>query len=69
MTANGAKLLGELAQRGTIEVGKVADLAIINGNPVLKPADIYNVSLVFRDGFGYDSAKLIASVKGQIGIR
>ncbi|MEO7998183.1 MAG: amidohydrolase family protein, partial [Gemmatimonadaceae bacterium] len=69
MSANGAKLLGELAERGTIEVGKIADLAIINGNPVLKPADIYNVSLVFRDGIGYDSAKLIASVKGQIGIR
>lgn len=69
MSANGAKLLGELAERGTIEVGKVADLAIINGNPISKPADIYNVSLVFRDGFGFDSAKLIASVKGQIGIR
>lgn len=69
MSANGAKLLGELSDRGTIEVGKVADLAVINGNPIARPPDIYNVSLVFRDGFGYDSAKLIASVKGQIGIR
>lgn len=69
MSANGAKLLGELTERGTIEVGKIADLAVINGNPVLKPSDIYNVSLVFRDGYGYDSAKLIGSVKGQIGIR
>ncbi|MEP6833145.1 MAG: amidohydrolase family protein [Gemmatimonas sp.] len=69
MSANGAKLLGELAQRGTIEVGKVADLAIINGNPIRNPEQIYNVSVVFRDGIGYDSAKLIASVKGQVGVR
>lgn len=69
MSANGAKLLGELAQRGTIEVGKVADLAVINGDPVRTPAHIYNITTVFRDGIGYDSAKLIASVKGQVGLR
>lgn len=69
MSANGAKLLGELDRRGTIEPGKVADLAVIRGNPVRAPADIYNVTLVFRDGIGYDSAKLIESVKGKVGLR
>jgi len=68
MSANGAKLLGELDRRGTIEPGKVADLAVIRGNPVLAPAEIYNVTLVFRDGVGYDSAKLIESVKGKVGL-
>jgi imidazolonepropionase-like amidohydrolase len=68
MSANGAKLLGESDRRGTIEPGKVADLAVIRGNPVLAPADIYNMTVVFRDGVGYDSAKLIESVKGKIGL-
>jgi imidazolonepropionase-like amidohydrolase len=68
MSANGAKLLGELDRRGTIERGKAADLAVIRGNPVRTPADIYNMTIVFRDGVGYDSAKLIESVKGKIGM-
>jgi imidazolonepropionase-like amidohydrolase len=68
MSANGAQLLGELGDRGTIEAGKIADLAVIRGNPVRTPADIYNMTLVFRDGRGYDSAKLIASVRGKIGL-
>ena len=67
MSANGAKLLGELDRRGTIEAGKVADLAVIRGDPVRAPSDIYNTTLVFRGGLGYDSAKLIASVKGKVG--
>jgi hypothetical protein len=46
----------------------VADLAVIRGNPVRTPADIYNMTIVFRDGVGYDSAKLIESVKGKIGM-
>jgi hypothetical protein len=69
MSANGAKLLGELDRRGTIEAGKIADLAVVNGNPVQTPAEIYNMALVFRDGVGYDPAKLIASVKGMVGLR
>jgi imidazolonepropionase-like amidohydrolase len=67
MSANGAKLLGELDRRGTIEVGKIADLAVVKGDPVRAPRDIYQMTLVFRDGVGYDSAKLIESVKGKIG--
>lgn len=68
MSANGAKLLGELDRRGTIEAGKVADLAVIRGNPLRAPTDIYNVTIVFRGGLGYDSAKLIDSVKGKVGL-
>jgi imidazolonepropionase-like amidohydrolase len=68
MSANGAKLLGELDQRGTITVGKIADLAVIRGDPVHTTSAIYNVALVFRDGVGYDSAKLVKSVRGKIGL-
>jgi hypothetical protein len=30
-------------------------------------ADIEHVELVFKDGVGYDPAKLLASVKGRYG--
>jgi hypothetical protein len=31
--------------------------------------DIENVETVFKDGVGYDSAKLIESVRGAVGSR
>jgi imidazolonepropionase-like amidohydrolase len=68
MTANGAKLLGEDAKYGTVAAGKLADLAVFRGDPTRTSTDIENVVLVFRDGVGYDSAKLIESVKGQVGV-
>jgi imidazolonepropionase-like amidohydrolase len=69
MTANGAKVLGGFDRFGTITVGKRADLAVIRGNPVATPGEIRNVVTVFKDGVGYDSAKLIESVRGTVGVR
>jgi imidazolonepropionase-like amidohydrolase len=69
MTLNGAKILGVDDRLGSIAAGKLADLLVIRGNPVANPAEIRNVTIVFKDGVGYDSAKLLASVKGLVGIR
>jgi hypothetical protein len=69
LTANGARILGHLDRFGTIEAGKLADLVVIRGDPTARPADIRNVTLVFREGIGYDSPKLIASVKEMVGLR
>jgi hypothetical protein len=41
---------------------------VIDGNPAVKISDIEKVRLVFRDGIGFDSAKLIESVRGRVGI-
>jgi imidazolonepropionase-like amidohydrolase len=68
-TSNGAKLLGEEARVGTVAVGKIADLMVVSGNPAARIADIRNVKWVFKDGVGYDSAKLLESVRGQAGVR
>jgi imidazolonepropionase-like amidohydrolase len=69
MTLNGATVLGEAKEYGSIEVGKRADLVVLRGDPTRTPSDIRNVQRVFRDGIGYDPARLIADVKGQVGIR
>ena len=67
-TANGASFLGELDRIGTIAPGKSADLVAIHGNPAKDINDIENVEIVFEDGVGYDSAKLIESVRDQVGL-
>jgi hypothetical protein len=68
-TENGAVYLGEADRVGTIAAGKQADLVIIKGNPAAHIDDIENVEIVFKDGIGYDSLKLIDSVRGVVGSR
>src|SRR5207249_1523154 len=68
-TFNGAKFLGEDSRIGSIAIGKQADLMIVKGNPAAKITNIENVEIVFKDGVGYDSEKLIQSVQGLVGIR
>jgi imidazolonepropionase-like amidohydrolase len=67
-TLNGATYLGRADRTGSIAVGKQADLVIINGDPSTTVADIRKVELVFKNGVGYDPAKLIASVAGRVGL-
>jgi imidazolonepropionase-like amidohydrolase len=69
MSANGAKVLGADKDLGTITSGKIADLVLIRGDLAANPASIRDVVTVFKGGVGYDSAKLIASVKGLVGVR
>jgi imidazolonepropionase-like amidohydrolase len=66
---NGAKFLGEEARIGSIAAGKQADLMVVKGNPAATISDIEKVEIVFKDGVGYDSEKLIQSVQGLVGIR
>lgn len=68
-TLNGATYLGQQDHIGSIAVGKQADLVLIKGDPSKKIEEIENVETVFKDGVGYDSRKLIDSVRGQMGIR
>jgi imidazolonepropionase-like amidohydrolase len=68
-TFNGAQYLGDAKKIGTIAVGKQADLVVITGDPSQKIEDIEKVEIVFKDGVGYDSAKLIDSVRGLVGSR
>jgi len=68
-TLNGAQFLGEADHIGSLAPGKQADIVLVKGDPSTTISDIENVELVFKDGVGWDSKKLIDSVKGQVGIR
>ena len=66
-TLNEAIFLGRQDQIGSISAGKNADLVVIKGDPRHSHADIENVEIVFKDGVGYDSRKLLDSVRGRYG--
>jgi imidazolonepropionase-like amidohydrolase len=68
-TENGARYLGQQDRIGTLTPGKQADIVLIKGDPSKSIEDIENVETVFKAGVGYDSKKLIESVRGQVGIR
>ena len=68
-TSNGAEFLGQLERIGTLAAGKAADLVVIHGDPSTNIRDIEKVEIVFKDGVGYDSARLIESVRGLVGLR
>ncbi len=67
-TLNGAQYLGQADRIGSVATGKTADLVVVQGDPSTRIADVENVKYVFKEGRGYDSAKLIDSVRGSVGI-
>ena len=66
---NGAIYMGKDTSVGSIAPGKAADLVVLGGNPVEKIENIEKVDLVFKDGVGFDPAKLIQSVTELVGLR
>jgi imidazolonepropionase-like amidohydrolase len=68
MTLNGARILGQEQRLGSIAAGKLADLFVIQGDPLRTPTHIYNVVTVFKDGIGYDSMRLRQAAKGKVGL-
>ena len=66
-TLNGAIYMGKDKLIGSIAVGKTADLVVIKGDPSTRIADVENVEIVFKEGVGYDTQKLLDSVKGRYG--
>lgn len=66
-TLNGATYLGLAARTGSVAPGKDADLIVVRGDPSARIADIEQVEVTVKDGVGYDSARLIASVRGRYG--
>ncbi len=64
-TKNSAHILGIDQKLGTIEVGKLADLVLIDGKPDEHIEDIYKTARVFLDGKEYDLAALEKQIKSD----
>lgn len=64
---NGARALGIDADYGSLEVGKVADLFVVSGNPIERIRNTRNVKYVMRAGKLHQPENLYESVKGKLG--
>ena len=68
LSANGARVLDVFDDLGTVEAGKLADLVVMSGDLTADPSVIRNVTIVFKDGIGYDSVTMLDDVTGRVGI-
>jgi hypothetical protein len=64
-TRNSAHILGIDQKLGTIEVGKLADLVLIDGKPDQQIEDIYKTARVFLDGKEYDLPALQKEIQSD----
>ncbi|HXD79027.1 MAG TPA: amidohydrolase family protein [Puia sp.] len=66
-TYNGARALGLEDKIGSIDVGKTADLVVVDGDISQSIQNIRKVEWVFRHGVGFNSKRIFESVKGEVG--
>jgi len=57
--------MGREKELGSIEVGKLADLVLVDGNPASDISDVRKTSLVVKDGAVYRPAEIY----GAVGVR
>ena len=53
----------------SIAARRAADLVVLSCNRAKNIDDVERVETVFKDGVGYDPAKLMRSVEGLMGLR
>jgi imidazolonepropionase-like amidohydrolase len=66
-TINGARALGVDDELGSIEVGKIADIIVIKGDPLSDIKSTRNIKFIMKEGVYYDPEILLSSAKEKIG--
>jgi len=64
-TLNAAKVMKRDTELGSIAPGKLADLIIVDGNPIERMSDIRRVTYVMKDGAIYDPAAMYKAIGVQ----
>jgi enamidase len=67
-TLNGARFLGRDSDVGSVEVGKRADLLLIDGDPVADITALQRMPYVFKAGVGYRSQAIFDALRGKVGL-
>lgn len=61
-TIGAARVMGREKDLGSIEVGKLADVVLVDGDPVATISDVRKTSLVVKDGAVYRPAEIYAAL-------
>lgn len=61
-TLDAARVAGRERELGSVEVGKLADLVLVAGDPTRDMRQVRNVAWVMKDGLVFDPAKLNAAL-------
>lgn len=67
-TLNGAEFLGRLDDMGTVEVGKNADLVLLDADPIESVQNLHKIDAVVRAGSYHDKDELNA-IKDRLGTK
>lgn len=67
-TLNGAEFLERLNDMGTVEVGKNADLVLLDANPIESVQNLHRINAVIRAGAYHDNQQL-SSIKDRLGAK
>ncbi|MCK9684992.1 amidohydrolase family protein [Scleromatobacter humisilvae] len=67
-TLNGSRYLERDREAGLLEVGKRADVVVIDGHVAADVTAIERMPLVFKAGIGIDPARIFAAFEGKVGL-
>jgi imidazolonepropionase-like amidohydrolase len=62
-TAGGAQVLGLAAETGAIAEGRLADLVVLDADPLADVGNLARVHRVIKDGVVHDPEKLMESIR------
>ena len=65
-THNGAYAIGRSDMIGTLKPGKLADMVVLDANPLKDISNIRKVHRVIKGGLIYEPEKLLKPVEGKV---